>query len=173
MFRRPPRSTRTDTLFPYTTLFRSGGDVDRGLHQHLPGVLLHRVLFGDADDGQRQRLDAAHAAVAFAARADDLAGLAQARAQALARELEQAEARNPAQLHAGAVEPERTLQAVLDLALVLVARHVDEIDHHQAAQVADAHLAGDFLGRLQVGVERGLLDVPALGGARGVDIDRG
>src|SRR3546814_6410498 len=25
MRRRPPRSTRTDTLFPYTTLFRSGG----------------------------------------------------------------------------------------------------------------------------------------------------
>src|SRR3546814_3035964 len=24
MLRRPPRSTRTDTLFPYTTLFRSG-----------------------------------------------------------------------------------------------------------------------------------------------------
>src|SRR3546814_11169442 len=27
MIRRPPRSTRTDTLFPYTTLFRSGVDV--------------------------------------------------------------------------------------------------------------------------------------------------
>src|SRR3546814_18041333 len=26
MIRRPPRSTRTDTLFPYTTLFRSHGD---------------------------------------------------------------------------------------------------------------------------------------------------
>src|SRR3546814_18103469 len=26
MIRRPPRSTRTDTLFPYTTLFRSGVD---------------------------------------------------------------------------------------------------------------------------------------------------
>src|SRR3546814_9846005 len=26
MNRRPPRSTRTDTLFPYTTLFRSGSD---------------------------------------------------------------------------------------------------------------------------------------------------
>src|SRR3546814_3338958 len=25
MIRRPPRSTRTDTLFPYTTLVRSGG----------------------------------------------------------------------------------------------------------------------------------------------------
>src|SRR3546814_9293380 len=29
MIRRPPRSTRTDTLFPYTTLFRSGA---RGAH---------------------------------------------------------------------------------------------------------------------------------------------
>src|SRR3546814_17865554 len=34
MILRPPRSTRTDTLFPYTTLFRSallhGGRLDRG-----------------------------------------------------------------------------------------------------------------------------------------------
>src|SRR3546814_16507092 len=29
MLRRPPRSTRTDTLFPYTTLFRSAGPFDR------------------------------------------------------------------------------------------------------------------------------------------------
>src|SRR3546814_7661083 len=29
MIRRPPRSTRTDTLFPYTTLFRSAGRNDR------------------------------------------------------------------------------------------------------------------------------------------------
>src|SRR3546814_2139992 len=28
MIRRPPRSTRTDTLFPYTTLFRSDGVAD-------------------------------------------------------------------------------------------------------------------------------------------------
>src|SRR3546814_17224448 len=27
MIRRPPRSTRTDTLFPYTTLFRSEGEL--------------------------------------------------------------------------------------------------------------------------------------------------
>src|SRR3546814_979143 len=27
MIRRPPRSTRTDTLFPYTTLFRSRDDI--------------------------------------------------------------------------------------------------------------------------------------------------
>src|SRR3546814_15802017 len=30
MFRRPPRSTRTDTPFPYTTLFRSASDVMTG-----------------------------------------------------------------------------------------------------------------------------------------------
>src|SRR3546814_10858950 len=40
MIRRPPGSTRTDTLFPYTTLFRSGtcvrmaGDVGDRLAQH-------------------------------------------------------------------------------------------------------------------------------------------
>src|SRR3546814_3375260 len=33
MIRRPPRSTRTDTLFPYTTLFRS----------HRPELVLHVV----------------------------------------------------------------------------------------------------------------------------------
>src|SRR3546814_681696 len=40
MIRRPPRSTRTDTLFPYTTLFRSsyllhppsGGEFRRSFH---------------------------------------------------------------------------------------------------------------------------------------------
>src|SRR3546814_18623011 len=30
MIRRPPRSTRTDTLFPYTTLFRSGQTLPPG-----------------------------------------------------------------------------------------------------------------------------------------------
>src|SRR3546814_16807844 len=31
MIRRPPRSTRTDTVFPYTTLFRSGATARRFL----------------------------------------------------------------------------------------------------------------------------------------------
>src|SRR3546814_2628488 len=42
MIRRPPRSTRTDTLFPYTTLFRSGlpdQPVPRGAHQRPHGRL--------------------------------------------------------------------------------------------------------------------------------------
>src|SRR3546814_14458222 len=38
MIRRPPRSTRTDTLFPYTTLFRSeSGAVVDGVSANHPG----------------------------------------------------------------------------------------------------------------------------------------
>src|SRR3546814_20586224 len=39
MIRRPPRSTRTDTLFPYTTLFRSPvGDMLSALTLTLQGI---------------------------------------------------------------------------------------------------------------------------------------
>src|SRR3546814_4862955 len=37
MIRRPPRSTRTDTLFPYTTLFRSQLQHPRSLRPATPG----------------------------------------------------------------------------------------------------------------------------------------
>src|SRR3546814_19551455 len=48
MRRRPPRSTRTDTLFPYTTLFRSDADVAR--HDDAVGAVLHL-------DGVRGHID--------------------------------------------------------------------------------------------------------------------
>src|SRR3546814_15730302 len=35
LIRRPPRSTRTDTLFPYTTLFRSQDIFHRRLSRHI------------------------------------------------------------------------------------------------------------------------------------------
>src|SRR3546814_7511812 len=40
MIRRTPRSTRTDTLFPYTTLFRSTSCGCLGEWSHLPSLLL-------------------------------------------------------------------------------------------------------------------------------------
>src|SRR3546814_6591730 len=44
MIRRPPRSTRTDTLFPYTTLFRSlgtmGASVHSGVHAQAIGAMV-------------------------------------------------------------------------------------------------------------------------------------
>src|SRR3546814_15270875 len=42
MIRRPPRSTRTATLFPYTTLFRSPGGLARPAGQPLPLRALRR-----------------------------------------------------------------------------------------------------------------------------------
>src|SRR3546814_18246169 len=54
MIRRPPRSTRTDTLFPYTTLFRSHARNDRrsvgpgrmreGAMAHDPALCTARLL---------------------------------------------------------------------------------------------------------------------------------
>src|SRR3546814_13345956 len=42
MIRRPPRSTRTDTLFPYTTLFRSHGYQEC----YTPYIVNSSTLFG-------------------------------------------------------------------------------------------------------------------------------
>src|SRR3546814_16916637 len=61
MIRRPPRSTRTDTLFPYTTLFRSDlapvlqVDVDDGRHLVVAGLL--RLLADVEVDLLDHRLD--------------------------------------------------------------------------------------------------------------------
>src|SRR3546814_13667420 len=81
MIRRPPRSTRTDTLFPYTTLFRSleavavgdpdavlaeRGDLVADLGEHLlgaPAGLLgddvRLVLVGE-QDRKSTRLNSSH-----------------------------------------------------------------------------------------------------------------
>src|SRR3546814_6564374 len=69
MIRRPPRSTRTDTLFPYTTLFRSIG-VDRHLlarqsvkgeasrhFGHTPGALGDDHQVDDHQDGENEDAD--------------------------------------------------------------------------------------------------------------------
>src|SRR3546814_20514836 len=57
MIRRPPRSTRTDTLFPYTTLFRSGREAPVREHPW-PQPALDEL---PGDEGQEQdRNDAQH-----------------------------------------------------------------------------------------------------------------
>src|SRR3546814_5862936 len=43
MIRRPPRSTRTDTLFPYTTLFRSTPDDLRRARYCAASLIPHNV----------------------------------------------------------------------------------------------------------------------------------
>src|SRR3546814_20581164 len=53
MIRRPPRSTRTDTLFPYTTLFRSR----RAWHEHTKRVHCPDRALPGADRRERQLRD--------------------------------------------------------------------------------------------------------------------
>src|SRR3546814_10797292 len=55
MIRQPPRSTRTDTLFPYTTLCRAEADqrvvgVEHGDHHLADLAIRHRVAGTGADD---------------------------------------------------------------------------------------------------------------------------
>src|SRR3546814_19020940 len=76
MLRRPQRSTRTDTLFPYTTLFRSeegGAEVATTplaelLAQVRPGDHLALQVFGDPDGPEVGRLEAARLALRAALR---------------------------------------------------------------------------------------------------------
>src|SRR3546814_1244416 len=48
MIRLPPRSTRTDTLFPYTTRFRSSDPVHRASQRSRAGFLWHDMRRYDA-----------------------------------------------------------------------------------------------------------------------------
>src|SRR3546814_15804653 len=53
MIRRPPRSTRTDTLFPYTTLFRSQyGKINIRCNVVSPGLILTQTARDNAAPGQ-------------------------------------------------------------------------------------------------------------------------
>ena len=113
----------------------------------------------------------ADAAGAVAVRAGLGGGLDHAGAQALARHLQEAEGGDAADLDAGAVGLELVLELLLDGGVVAPVLHVDEVDDDEAGQVAQAHLAGGFLGGLEVGLERRLLDRALAGGAAGVDVD--
>src|SRR3546814_10337129 len=74
MIRRPPRSTRTDTLFPYTTLFRSlhygadlsygrfntievGGFISGPITENLRGRLSFKAVNGDEWQKSYTRID--------------------------------------------------------------------------------------------------------------------
>src|SRR3546814_16389930 len=67
MIRRPPRSTRTDTLFPYTTLFRSVVVIGATNRPNLidpallrPGRFDELVYVGVPDEGGRRRIIGIH-----------------------------------------------------------------------------------------------------------------
>src|SRR3546814_10814382 len=60
MIRRPPRSTRTDTLFPYTTLFRSISALSKASPEQLANAVARVKAEARGDSAKRyyRRMDA-------------------------------------------------------------------------------------------------------------------
>ena len=79
--------------------------------------------------------------------------------------------RNAADLDARPVVLQRVLQTALDGAVVAVLLHVDEIDDDEAGEVAQAQLPRHLVGGLEVGAERGVLDVVLARRAPRVHVD--
>ena len=150
-------------------------DVERDIAVHADVKLVHRPfhrLFLDhAQHLQRRGFDRPDAAGALAMRADGGDRLVEADAEPLARHLEKAEMADRADLDARAVIAHGILHAAFDGLLVPVFLHIDEIDNDEAGQVAKTKLARQLVGGLQIGLQRGLLDVPLAGGPPGIDID--
>ena len=139
----------------------------------LRGAVLARFLADQAQDGERQRLDAADAAHAVAARADDGGSIRRATgagAGATSRAGRSARC-VPIWMRArSCFTASRSRSSTV--ALVLRRLHVDEVDDDQAADVAQAQLAGDFVGGFEVGVEAVVsMSAPRVA-ARRVDVDR-
>ena len=147
-------------------------NIDGHLGLNGAGAFLHRLFLEDAQHLDRAGLGVADHAHAVAARAGDVAAFGERRAQTLARELHQAEAADLGRLDAGAVVADGVLEALLNRALVLRFGHIDEVDHDEAAEVSEAHLAGDFVRGFAVRAEGRVLNVGAARGACGVDVDR-
>ena len=148
------------------------GDRNRRLDQHFARPAPGAFFFQLAQDRQRQVVVGTDQAGAVAVRAGLGRGLDHAGAQALARHFHQAKAGNPPDLDAGAVVLQPLLEALFDRRIVAPFFHVDKIDHDQPGQVAQAKLAGDFLGGLEVGFQRGFLDRALFRGPARVHVDR-
>src|SRR4028119_2142973 len=83
----------------------------------------------------------------------------QALPHALARHLDQAELRDLQDLGLGTILLDLVLQRLEELLAVRRLFHVDEVEHDDAAEVAQPNLPHDLLGRLHVRAEDGLLEI--------------
>ena len=147
-------------------------DFDGHLGVHGGAVVLHGLFLDDAQNLQRRAFGVADVASAAAAWARDRGTFAQSGLQALTAHFQQAEFADGAELHAGTVLAQGVAQAVFHVTAVFALVHVDEVDHDQTAQIAQAHLAGHFVSGFQVGAGGGFFDVAAFDGAGRVHVHR-
>src|SRR5215211_2252699 len=97
----------------------------------------------------------------------------QAARDALAGHLDQAEGRHLHDLALGLVPDQGGPEAVDHGLLVALEQHVDEVDDDDAADVAQAELTDDLVGRLEVVGDHRLLEVGLADELAGVDVDDG
>src|SRR3546814_6174256 len=128
MIRRPPRSTRTDTLFPYTTLFRSALSHSAILARslHLPLVVGAAQALQLVNDGDVLAVDGSGGTVVIEPNAADLRGY-----RARVRD----EKRERKQLHRLRREPSRTLDGV-DVRIFANAESRDDVAEEHAPGAA-------------------------------------
>src|SRR6478752_1940644 len=138
-------------------------DLGARAHREIVRCALEQHLIERTQELQRDRRHRTHMAGAAAMRAFLGRALQHARADALAGHFEQPEMRDVPDLDACAVVPQAFLQPALDRAIVALLVHIDEIDDDQAGEIAQAQLPGHLLGGLEVGLERGVLDVMLAG----------
>src|SRR6267142_1369051 len=163
---------------------RPDGDV---LADRLAQILDHRVLFflqraGDVRVHPQQqattvelRADLLHLAEDLVA--DRRAGLddagagavrarlgehpLQALLDALARDDHEPEVRDLQRLGRRSILPQLGLDRLIHLLAVLPVLHVDQVEHDDAAEIAEADLPDDLLHGLEVGLDDGVLEPPA------------
>ena len=92
-------------------------------------------------------------------------------ALALAGELHQAELGELGDRGTGGIVPHGLGEMLQELELVAARLHVDEIDDHHTADVAEPQLAGDLHRRLAVGPEHGFSRIGRAGEGAGVHVD--
>ncbi len=84
----------------------------------------------------------------------------------------QSELRDGQDVGARLVALEPLTHELVDGLLVLARFHVDKVGDNEAADVPQAHLTRDFVGRLEIGLQDRLLHILAAFVAAGVDVDR-
>ena len=102
-------------------------------------------------DFHRHRHGSFYAGAALAVRAGLVHRIAEGFVEALARHFHEADVRDLKDLGFGLVLFEAVFDRFVDRLLILAVAHVDEVDHDEAADVAEAELACDFASGLDVG----------------------
>ena len=80
--------------------------------------------------------------------------------------------RDAANLNARAIVFKALLQSPLHRAVVALLIHVDEVDDDQPGKISQAQLSRDFVGCLQICLQRSVLDMVLARGPAGIDVDR-